>query len=1105
MKKGHKIKGLLAIVVAMFAGGTLSADAADCPVTWPPATESSKPWVYNWWMGSAVDAAGLERQCAELEDAGFGGFHVIPIYEAKGWESKTRRFLSSDWMSAFAEAVRIGREHGLGVDLTMGCGWCFGGPQIKPEQGCWKLARTSEGQPPYVTWELTGQQVKRAGPGGQGLMMDPFSKVAMRTFLEPFTAAFDAADAVRPRCVYHDSWEYFSAGWSPELFAAFRNRRGYDLRDHLKELSGLGDRELVSRVRLDYRETLSDIVIEETFPLWVRWAHERGVLTRNEAHGTCANWLDFYQLADIPETEMFAEECRDVLVSKFASSAAHVSGKRLVSSESCTWMKEHFTETLEDFKVFVDRLFLSGVNHIYYHGYCYSPIEAVWPGWCFYASSEMNGRNPIWRDVKYLNAYVSRCQSVFQSCEPDNDTLLYWPVRDYWAEADGFETMMSVHNATNWFHAQPIGRIARELSADGCAFDYVSDRQLQALDLSRYRELVVPPCKYMPEATKAAVARFRGRGSCREPFTQAGLSFVRFRHGDDRVYFLVNTNGMRKTGRFLPSCGRGRAWLMNPMTGGIDETAMDEHGVEISLESFASVILVVRPGMVASARVRSDSNDVCTKVKIDGPWTLTPVCGGPEMPLPRQMNALTTWSRNPDGSENPFAGTMRYRTVFSLAAVPDSLVLDIGEVRDSAVVRINGRDAGFSFMRPHRVEVPVALLREGENELEIDVTSVGANRIRWNDRTGVNWKYFKDANVVAYGYTGPFNASKWPLRDCGLLGPVMLMVKEKRVDSSHGVAKPCGERVTDFNFSDPTIWQASDGRYLALASGMDRLLVSDDLFHWRDAGFPIVTPETYARLSSETIGDRDWTAGKGLWAPDVTKVGTNWILTVTLRKSYKDSRIVSLVADAPEGPFRDPRLLTSGLQTRIGDSIDPEVVRDGDRTFLFFGSVGGIHCLELAVDARSPLPGAKPVHVAGLKADFDMKGFQPGRHDMYEGSYVFHRNGWWYLFASGGYYRDWTYRIVVGRSKSVLGPYVDRKGRPMTEGHSETILRSGEHDRFFGPGHNGEIVERDGKSWMSFHVHDREIPYEGSYIPRPMMVQELRWDAEGWPFFAHSK
>ena len=768
---------LLVSLLLMVALSSMSAPQ------WPEVTREAKPWAYNWWMASAVDREGLEAQCAAMEEAGMGGFHVIPIYGAKGYEAKYIKYLSPEWMRTFRDAVEIGAKHGLGVDMTMGNGWCFGGPQLKPEQGCWKLERTPDGQPPYVTWSLTGQKVKRAGPGGQGPMMDPYSTEAIEAFMAPYSV-FDDPGVAKPLHVYHDSWEYFQAGWSPALFDAFKAKRGYDLRDHLKELSGIGDREEVGRIRCDYRETLSDLVIDDVFPKWVDWAHRRGIKVRNEGHGTCANWLDFYALADCPETEMFAAECRDILVSKFASSAAHVTGKRRVSSESCTWLAEHFTETLADFKVFIDRLLLSGVNHMFYHGCCYSPVDAVWPGWCFYASCEMNPRNPVWRDAKYLNAYITRVQSMFQSCEPDNDTLVYWPLRDYWWEADGFERMMSVHNATNWFHAQPVGAVARKLYAEGYAFDYVSDRQLQRLDLSRYARIVVPPCRHMPAATKAAIARFTERPVRIEPFAAAGLAYSRYRRGDETVYFIVNTNATRFAATLTPTA-KGAKWWMDPMTGAV-------HPADdcVELEAYESGFLVVKGNGSRSRPVTSGQESgraspiagaIAPLLELVGPWTLTPVCGGPELPPVRTMERLSTWSRNADGSENPFSGTMRYRTEFVCADLPEGeMTLDLGKVVQSARVRLNGRDVGFAIMEPYRVTFPSSVLKVGTNVLEAEVTSTGANRIRWNDRQGVDWKRFTDANVVAYGYKGAFDASDWPLAECGLLGPVRILCAKRR-------------------------------------------------------------------------------------------------------------------------------------------------------------------------------------------------------------------------------------------------------------------------------------------------------------------------------------
>ncbi len=772
-----------------------------------------------------------------------GGFHVIPIYGAKGYESKYLKYLSPEWMQAFRDAVEIGAKHGLGVDMTMGNGWCFGGPQLKPEQGCWKLEKTPDGKPPYVTWKLTGQKVKRAGPGGKGPMMDPYSTEAIDAFLAPY-AVFDAPGVAKPQHVYHDSWEYFQAGWSPALFDAFKAKRGYDLRDHLKELAGIGEREEVGRIRCDYRETLSDLVIDDVFPRWADWAHRHGIRVRNEGHGTCANWLDFYALADCPETEMFSAECRDILVSKFASSAAHVTGKKYVSSESCTWLGEHFTETLQDFKVFIDRLLLSGVNHMFYHGCCYSPVDAVWPGWCFYASCEMNPRNPVWRDAKYLNAYVGRVQAMFQACEPDNDTLVYWPLRDYWWEADGFERMMSVHNATNWFHAQPIGAVARRLAAEGVCFDYVSDRQLQRLDLSRYAKIEVPPCRHMPEATKAAVAKFRTRPVRVEPYAAAGLAFSRYRRGDETVYFIVNTNATRFAGTLTPTAV-GAKWWMDPMTGDVRPT--DDR---VELEAFESGFLVVKKGEATAAFSRSSGNRTIEQSNnqtiLPGPWTLTPVCGGPELPPVRTMARLTTWSRNADGSENPFSGTMRYRTEFDWTAAADGeATLDLGAVSQSARVRINGWDVGFAILAPYRVRFSASVLKKGKNVLEVEVTSTGANRIRWNDRNGVKWKYFTDANVIAYGYKGALDATNWPLREYGLFGPVRLSVRAPSVGSDRfkaGYAKiditpPLGTPISGYyvrrvsnGVLDPLHARClalSDGTTVALVYMVDNLHLPD--------------------------------------------------------------------------------------------------------------------------------------------------------------------------------------------------------------------------------------------------------------------------------------
>jgi hypothetical protein len=127
------------LVSACLLGAALSVNfvspirAADDPFAWPPITAQTKPWAYNWWMGSAVDKTNLTRELERYAAAGLGGIHIIPIYGAKGFEDKYINYLSPQWMEMMGWAVSEAHRLGMGVDMTTGSGWCFGGPQITDE------------------------------------------------------------------------------------------------------------------------------------------------------------------------------------------------------------------------------------------------------------------------------------------------------------------------------------------------------------------------------------------------------------------------------------------------------------------------------------------------------------------------------------------------------------------------------------------------------------------------------------------------------------------------------------------------------------------------------------------------------------------------------------------------------------------------------------------------------------------------------------------------------------------------------------------------------------------------------------------------------------
>ena len=698
------MSGITTVFAVMAAGVCAgAAHAADgAALAWPEPTREMKPWVYNWWMGSAVDSAGLEYQCRELAEKGFGGFHVIPIYGANGPDNRYRaqwkELLSPEWVGAWNIAAWKAETFGLGIDLTMGSGWCFGGPWIDKDHAA-----------------SSGMKVKRAGIGGQGFMIDPFDPEAMKIHIAAFERFFGKkGSAARPRAFYHDSYEYYGA----------EPKNGQDI----------------------------DEAQLACFKVWTDWCRENGYITRNEAHGAPSNWLDFYALADIPETEMFAKGDRDILVSKFASSAAHVKGTKLVSAESCTWIDEHFCERPAEIKAFLDRLFLSGVNHVFYHGCCYSPVDAVWPGWCFYASLEMNPRNPIWREMGALNAYVTRCQSLFQTWTPDNDLAVLWDPKSFRDKHKGKVENMNIHNRSGWFYGEPIGKVAKELYEAGFSFDYVSPRMVES-GLAKKYAVVVDPAEYFNADTQRR--REMVKGARAMPFDAAsGLLATRWRKDGATAYFVVNTGSVA---RVVSAADEFTA--ADPLSGAIAKTRAAE------ILPLHSIFAIGDGFSVQSVKQRDEASS-----PISGPWKVSAVCGGPKLPEPRTLDALAGW----ETFDEFFSGTMLYRTSFDAESKSGNRTISLGEVREIARVRLNGRDLGVKFMPPYDFVIPEGVLKEKGNELEVEVTNLGANRLRWNDLNKVDWKYFTDINMVDINYK-KFDASQWKPLPSGLLGPVRLL------------------------------------------------------------------------------------------------------------------------------------------------------------------------------------------------------------------------------------------------------------------------------------------------------------------------------------------
>lgn len=402
-------------------------------------------------------------------------------------------------------------DKGQSIDLT-GKVKADGSLDWVAPAGNWNLYALFEG------WH--GKQVERAGPGGEGDVIDHFSKRATDNYLKHFDEAFKGYDLKSLGGFFNDSYEVDDASgqadWTPLLFDEFKSRRGYDLRGQLPALFQKDTPEKNERVLCDYRQTISDMLLENYTSRWTAWANKQGKTTRNQSHGAPANILDLYAATDIPETEG-----SEITRFKFATSAANVTGKKYVSSESATWLNEHFSSSLSDVKKTLDMYFLAGVNHIYYHGTCFSPVNQPWPGFQFYASVEFSPQNSFWNDFEELNKYVARVQSFMQDGKPDNEILIYFPISDRYSDY-GRGLLEHFDAISPKFNGTPFKTGVETMLEKGYSFDYISDLQINNTTNAgeklrttggTYSTLIIPGCKYIPLETFEKVLKLAEEGA----------------------------------------------------------------------------------------------------------------------------------------------------------------------------------------------------------------------------------------------------------------------------------------------------------------------------------------------------------------------------------------------------------------------------------------------------------------------------------------------------------------------------------------------------------------------------------------------------------------
>lgn len=283
--------------------------------------------------------------------------------------------------------------------------------------------------------------------------------------------------------------------------------------------------------------------------------------------------------------------------------------------------------------------------------------------------------------------------------------------------------------------------------------------------------------------------------------------------------------------------------------------------------------------------------------------------------------------------------------------------------------------------------------------------------------------------------------------------------------------------------ADPTVIRAQDGYFYLYTTEADQKWVpiykSKDLVNWE-----------YQRTAFKSATRPTILGGGAFWAPEIRYINGKYVLYFSWAKWGDGSISYTAVAtsDSPLGEFPGSKALITNEE--FGSNvIDQFYYEDGGKKYMFFGSFNGIFVTELTDDGLSVKRGTdgKPV----------LKKQVAGR--AFEATNIYKKNGYYYLFASinsccEGV--DSKYKVVVGRSQNVLGPYVDKSGKDMLNNSWELVLE-GDGKKWYGPGHNAIIVQDDaGTDWMIYHSYMKDA--SGNVGGRLGMLDRILWE-NGWP------
>lgn len=764
---------------------------------------------FFWMWNDRLDADTLFAQLEDMRSHGLRNVCIHPF--PKGFRpgscpsSMDPDYLTPDYLDILAKVVHRAGELGMHAYLYDEGGWPSGGAcglvagsdtdgrfaprEIAPAQNGSAAIRIrpcpgagTSGYPSIIErgttqrfLELTHEAIAKKLGGEIGTTM----RIA---FTDEPDAPHDAPGS--------------ALAWTADFSNEFRSRKGYDIESLVPAL--VADKELtddtLAQARIDLLDVRADLFVERYLLPIREWCHAHGMLSgghlNNEDTPECAAELGHGSLLrslramDVPGVDVIwrqlfpaagAEPARTNPFPRYASSAMHQNGGRLALSESFGIFSDSLSPA--EMKWVVDFQMVRGIN-LFVFGY---RAQSNAKHWMTLFEPHFGPAAPMWDFMPHLFAYMERTGKLLSQGRSGAETVVLLNTRAFWAGKASRDAASEAHYAT-----------ARELDALNCDYDFAEDRDIANAEIDdggtlrigamSYRTVVLPSEKHMLKEAKETLERFEKAGGIvarwpdlsRVPRTLAiggdgarSMRVMKRIDGARRIWLVVNEDMEKRTVE-IPFPDGGRIVRYDAQRDAYEAVDADGGIVRRTFDPGESAIYIT--GEVPDAPVPAPYAE-CGMTLSSG-WTLQALvshvagaedfemrpCTGKAHPV-----ALGDW-RGILGET--FSGKALYRITFDSDAEGEAL-LDLGEVKWCASVKINGEDLGTLFFGPFRWPAKV---KKGRNVLEVTVANLLANQVgddAIRDRILQDWQ----PNGSYDRFQRPFDGQN---HESGLFGPVTL-------------------------------------------------------------------------------------------------------------------------------------------------------------------------------------------------------------------------------------------------------------------------------------------------------------------------------------------